>query len=99
VAKLARARRRLTDLKEGLGEEVFEQTTNRLERLAAGQLNPEDFGPDLLAIDAQCPECASTGRLFGHVDADAEIDFDYEPLGGGEYEAHPIQVGWSVTIG
>lgn len=97
AAKLARARRRLNDLEERLGDEMFSDTTERLEEQAADVLDPEDFGTGLWAIDADCPECKSRGRLFGDVDVDYDVDFDVEPLGNGQYESYAIG-GWSVEF-
>jgi len=97
AARLARARRRLTELEERLRDGLFKETTDRLEELAADELDPNDFGHGLLAVDADCPECGSKGRLFGRVDVSPEVDYDVEPLGNGRYDSYMIGY-WSVTL-
>ncbi|MEU7839976.1 hypothetical protein AB0B39_03295 [Micromonospora sp. NPDC049114] len=97
AAKLARARRRLTELEERLGEEMFKETTSRLEGLAADALVGEDFGDGLWGVDAVCPECGSGGKLFGHVDGEYEVDYDVEPLGNGQYDSF-IVGGWALQL-
>lgn len=97
AANLARARSHLKDLKERLGEPMFEETTDRLQELAAVALDPNDYGADFWGVDADCPVCGSKGRLFGRVDVEPDVDFDVEPLGGGEYETVPV-VGWAVVL-
>jgi hypothetical protein len=98
AAKLARARSHLGELERRLGDELFKETTDRLQEQAADVLDPGDFGSGLWAVDAKCPECGSKGRLFGHVDATPEVDYDVEPLGNGEYDSYPVLAGWSVTL-
>lgn len=97
TAKRARARRRLGELEERLGDEVFQETTDRLEERAADVLRPDDFGSGLDAKDAECPECGSKGRLFGYADVSADVDFEVESIGNGEYESYPV-AGWLVTF-
>jgi hypothetical protein len=97
AAKLARARRRLSELEERLGDDVFQEATARLEGMASDELHPDYFGYELLAVNADCPECNSKGRLFGRVDVEPEVDYDVEPLGGGRYETHMIGY-WSITL-
>lgn len=89
AAKRARARRRLTELEERLGEELLAEMCSRLEEEAPFVLDPDDFGVDLNAVEARCPECGLKGRLIGRVDVTEEVDFDVEPLGGGHYDAVP----------
>ncbi|HWJ65116.1 MAG TPA: hypothetical protein VNT31_00420 [Nocardioides sp.] len=89
AAKRARARRRLGELEERLGEELFAETCARLEEQAPFVLDPSDFGEDLNAVESACPECGSAGRLIGRVDVTEEVDFDVEPLGGGQYNTVP----------
>lgn len=97
AAKLARARGHLNELEDRLGGEVFDEATATLEKRAPEALDPDDFGIDFWGVDARCPECASGGRLFGRVDVEPDVDFDVEPLGGGQYEAVPVG-GWVVTL-
>jgi hypothetical protein len=44
------------------------------------------------------PECGSHGRLFGHLDLEQGVDFDVEPLGGGQYDTYPVPAEWTVTL-
>jgi hypothetical protein len=97
AAKRARARRHLTELEDRLGEELFEETTDRLEEQATFVLDPDNFGMDLYAVDARCPECGSKGRLFGRVDVSPEVDFDVEPMGGGHYDSVPYGY-YAITL-
>lgn len=97
AAKRARARRHLSELEERLGEDLFTETTARLEEQAPFVLDPDDFGTGLHAVDAACPECGSKSRLFGRVDVSPEVDFDVEPLGGGQYDAVPHGY-WALTL-
>ncbi|WP_233437876.1 hypothetical protein [Agromyces laixinhei] len=89
--KLAKARNRLRRLEDLLGQPSFDTTTSQRER-ERFTLDPKDYVPGGTSMDADCPECASSGRLFGYVDVEAEVDWDVEPLGGGQYE--PIAIGY-----
>jgi hypothetical protein len=97
AAKLARARLHLTDLEERLGETAFREVTDLLEEQAE-LLDPEDFGTNLYAIERPCPVCGSRGPLFGRVDAEAEPDWDVEPLGGGQYQVYAAGFEWKITL-
>jgi hypothetical protein len=44
---------------------------------------------ELEAIDVVCPECDSIAKLFGTVDVSRDVDFDVEPVGGGQYDSYP----------
>jgi hypothetical protein len=98
AAKRARARRHLQDLEERLGDEVFKETTDRLEELAPHVLEPEHYGSGLWAIDASCPECGSVARLFGRVDADPDVEYEAETLHHGETVYNPYIAGWLVEL-
>ncbi|MDN4646832.1 hypothetical protein [Curtobacterium sp. PsM8] len=49
------------------------------------------------STDEECPTCARTGRLFGLADAEAEVEWGVEPLGGGQYE-HIPQRYWQAVF-
>nr|WP_271209957.1 hypothetical protein [Rhodococcus wratislaviensis]GLK34828.1 hypothetical protein GCM10017611_16770 [Rhodococcus wratislaviensis] len=97
TAKRARARRHLTELEERLGSDVFAEATDRLAEEAPEALDAL-LDPGVWAVDRDCPECGSRGRLHGPIDVDPIIDFDVEPLGNGEYETSPYSPGWEVTL-
>lgn len=91
AAKLAKARRFLTQLEDGLGPEMFRETTDYLEAETRVKLTPDMYG----AVDARpaaCPECGSSARLFGELDVEDDVDWDVEPLGGGQYISLPYGV-------
>jgi len=69
----------------------------RLEEQRDFLVSPTDFGHSLEAIDVNCPECGSIAKEFGTVDASPEVDFDVEPLGGGQYEPVPIPY-WEISF-
>jgi hypothetical protein len=98
AAKTALARRRLGQLEDRLGEALFEQITRQFEAEAVEVLDPNDFGMNLWGVDTECPECGSKGRLFGSLDATPEVEYDSEPLGGGEYESWAYFAGWSIGL-
>lgn len=91
-ARMARARNHLSDLEERLGLAVFNDTTAALEAEAPYALDIGD-----VAIDHSCPECASNGRLAGILDAEPEVDWDMEKIGG-TYEAYPAGVYWELQF-
>lgn len=98
AAKRARARRRLGQLEERLGEELFQTTTDLLEEQARDALVASMSIGNLEGRAEQCPECGSEGRLFGEVDVDADVDFDVEPVGDGRYESTPYVAGWIISM-
>jgi hypothetical protein len=93
AAKLARARNHLTVLEERLGNGVFAEATTSLETDARFAIDPADFSSltDTIAIDYECPECGSKGRLIGRLDAVPEVDWDVEKVGD-SYESYPVGV-------
>jgi hypothetical protein len=97
AAKRARARLHLAELEERVGETAFREVTDLLEGQAE-LIDPDDFGINLYAIKRTCPECGSEGRLLGRLDAEAEPDWDVEPLGGGEYQAFLAGFEWTLTL-
>lgn len=50
----------------------------------------DHYVPGGTSTDTACPECGSVGRLFGYPDAEAEVDWDVEPLGNGQYESFAV---------
>ena len=98
AAKQARARQLLQSLKNRLSPTLFKETSDRLEEVAADALDAYDFGKNAWGIDTACPVCGMKGRLFGHVEADPEVDYDIESLGGGEYDASPYIAGWTIEL-
>lgn len=97
AALRARARRTLTDLEEKLGTPVFAETVATLESRAPFDLPTSEFARGLVSMDEKCPECGSKGRLFGELSVDSEVDYDVEPLGGGQYES--IAMGYYYVLG
>jgi len=95
AAKLARARNHLTVLEERLGSGVFVEATASLEADARFAIDPAALSSlaDTIAINYECPECGSKGRLIGRLDADPEADWDVEKVGD-SYESYPIGVYW-----
>jgi hypothetical protein len=89
AVKKAKARSRLTRLEEALGLDAFGKATDELEE-QRWSLDPDDFVPGGAGVEVACPECGSKGRLFGDVDVTDEVDYDIEPMGGGQYDAIPI---------
>jgi hypothetical protein len=98
ATKRAKARARLRALETELGEDLFGELTGRREQEAVDNLDPADYGHGLLAVNHQCPECGSDGRLFGEVDVDPDVDFDVEPDGSGGWDSSPYVAGWFVTL-
>lgn len=87
LEKRARARQRVEQLQRSLGGAAFEEAVWRLEAQREELSAPATLGYEIEAIDHECPECRYTGRLFGTIELEDQVDFDTEPLGGGEYEA------------
>jgi hypothetical protein len=65
-----------------------------LEARARFEIDTSNFGDGHHGVQSDCPECGSDGLLIGTVDVDFDVDFDVEPLGGGQYEPVP----YSITI-
>jgi hypothetical protein len=78
-AKIAKARNYLGFLEETLGENQFKETTDGLEAERSCLDNLWNWSTDIIGIDHSCPECGCKGRLIGHLDADPQVDWDYEP--------------------
>ena len=91
-AKRARARHRLVELEERLGSALFADTTSALQAETDLKVDPEDFGNGYFGVPETCPECGLEGRLIGSVSVDFDVDWDVEPLGGGQYEPVPMSV-------
>jgi hypothetical protein len=97
VTKMAKARARLTRLEETLGEAVFKKATDELEE-QRWTLDPDDFVNGGGGVEVDCPECGSKARLFGDLDVSGEVDYDAEPLGGGQYETIAVPY-WQLRLG
>jgi len=85
--RMARARTILERRREQDGEEYYTRLDDR--EAARMTLNPDNYIAIGTSTDQECPTCARTGRLFGLVDAEAEVEWDVEPLGNGQYEHIP----------
>jgi hypothetical protein len=94
LEKRARAHQRVDQLKESLGH-GYEETAGRLELQRKQLTPPVGLGYQIEAIDHRCPECLNTGRLFGYIEFEDQMDFDVEPLGGGQYKAVPMPY-WEI---
>lgn len=94
--KLQRSRAYLADLETRLGGPAFDTACVELEaqRMA---LNSDVVLPGGTSVDTICPECGSKARLFGYVDADLDVEWDVEPLGGGKYETFHV-ASWEVSL-
>jgi len=86
--RMAAARNLMMRREEQDGEDYDARTGER--EAMRWKLDPEKYVPGGTSTDADCPECGRTGRLFGYADAEAEVDWDVEALGGGQYEAIPL---------
>lgn len=96
AAKMAKARNHITDLQAKLGATAFSEAVSTLQDEAAEQDHAGRY-PGGIAIDTACPECASTGRLAGWLDADPQPEWDQEKVGG-RYETFLLAVGWELTL-
>lgn len=85
--RMAAVRNLLLRREEQDGED-YDVRTNEHEA-ARLNLDADRYVTGGTSTDAACPECGRTGRLFGYADAEAEVDWDVEALGGGQYEAIP----------
>jgi len=94
--KRARARHRLTEFENSLGEEAFQAAMNELERKARDEAD-EMLRPTEGAVEHACPECGSVGMLYGDIDLTATADWDFEHLGGGHYD-HYLVGGWDIAL-
>lgn len=95
--KFAKARMRLRELKAELGEVAFGSAVRELEaqRFSLDPRRYVAFGAE--GTDATCPVCEAAGLLFGDVTIDVEMDYDVEPLGGGQYL--PVELPyWAITL-
>jgi hypothetical protein len=94
--KMARARHKLIEMENTLTSEAFDAATNEMERQARFDaevnLSPEDG-----ALEQSCPECGSQGMLCGWLELDPVVDWDHEPMGGGQYRAIPVG-SWDVFL-
>lgn len=79
----------LQKLKRSLGDAEFEDLCARRQAATDYDLTPENFGSDLFRTPYECPACSEEGRLFGWVEVDDQIDYDYEKIGPGQYETVP----------
>lgn len=86
LAKEARARKRIADLEEQLGETAFAEAAALLEAEARDALDSAILEA---AIDHSCPICERTGRLGGFLDVEGDVDWDVEKIGDA-YESYPI---------
>lgn len=97
LAKRAKARQRIEQLTETLGEAGYMEAVVRLEEQRDCLFSPAEFGHSLEATDVTCPECESIAKEFGTVDVSPEVDFDVEPLGGGQYAPVPMPY-WEISF-
>lgn len=95
-AKRARARQHLTQLEQQLGTEAFQAACDTLAARVA-EIEPRDYGLGFYGKMHDCPECGTEALLMGDVTVDFDVDWDVEPLGGGEYAPIPISVT-TVTL-
>lgn len=90
-AKRAKARQHLTQLEYQLGLEMF-QTTCDILAARAVEIDPTDYGLCFSGKKHDCPECGTVALLMGDTAVDFDVDWDVEPLGGGQYASIPIHV-------
>lgn len=93
--RMARARTILERRREQDGEDYYTRLNDR--EAARMNLDADSYVSDGTSTDEECPTCARKGRLFGLADARAEVEWDVEPLGGGEYE-HVPQGYWQALF-
>lgn len=77
--KMAKARNYLGFLTETLDKNQFAETKDALEAERSALDSAWTWSTDIIGIDHACPQCGSTGRLIGQLDADPQVDWDYEP--------------------
>ncbi|MFI7192521.1 hypothetical protein ACIBQ0_22525 [Nocardia nova] len=75
AAKIARAKKDLALLENRLGDDIFQELTDRLEAEAPHALEFVEGW----TIDQECPVCGSLGRLGGALEMEPHIEYDYEP--------------------
>ena len=92
-AKRAKARQHLTQLEQQLGAEAFQAACDTLAARVV-EIEPTDYGLRFYGKMHDCPECGTEALLMGDVAVDFDVDWDVEPLGGGQYDAIPM----SITI-
>ena len=93
--RMARARSLLDRRQEQDGEDY---EARRDEREAGRmKLDTGKYLPEGTSTDEECPVCARTGRLLGDADAVADVEWDVEPLGNGQYE-HVPQGFWQALF-
>lgn len=98
-ARRARAQRHLADLKRELhNDELYAAILKQRESEAERTTGEWVRAFQVETLGAECPECGHEGRLFGEVTLDQEMDWDVEPLGGGQYEPVPMGLYWVVQF-
>lgn len=80
ATKRARAQRVFSNLESSLEENEFEEVTTSRQASAEDELDPDTFSA-AQALDQDCPVCGFTGRLFGDVDVDHELEYEQLPDG------------------
>jgi len=80
ATKRARAQKVFGNLESSLEENEFEEVTTSRQASAEDDLVPSNFFAEH-ALDQDCPVCAFTGRLFGDVDVDHELEYEQMPDG------------------
>lgn len=95
LANLAAARRRVDNLRESLGDGADQTLVGREARRTELRI-PAHLSEPADAIDHTCPACEYIAKIFGDLDLEEAIDYDVEPLGGGQYEtvAMPFWEVW-----
>lgn len=80
ATKRARADRVFSNLETSLGENEFEEVTSSRQASAEDDLDPGAYSA-AQGLDQDCPVCGFTGRLFGDVDVDHELEYEQLPDG------------------
>lgn len=79
AAKRARARRVLSTLESSLQEGEFEEVTTARAAAAEEELEVDTYSATH-SLERDCPECHFAGRLFGDVDVNHEVEYDFDEL-------------------
>jgi hypothetical protein len=98
LAKLAKARGRVASLEESLGASAFEEAARVRQAQPAGPQVQEILGYQSERIEQECPACGRPARLWGDLEVESEVDFDVEPLGGGQYASSVPVAYWAVYL-
>ena len=94
AARRVRAARELAAVEERL-EDAFEEWAENKQH-DAEYISPQDFGMDLQGVEQECPECGYTGRLFGRVEVEPDIQ-EVVPIDD-QLPPEAFVAGWMIEM-